>query len=172
VKKKQKESTRFVGQAATVSYSFMNNTPSNSYTVVDVLDEPRNPVSGVSLGSDQIDPLRLSIDYQTRRQEVQDARASLDANRITVDELKPEIKKNLEEDYHMVPLEDLLKAFGVKSVKSGLSIKDAQQKLAQNGPNIITPPKKLIWKILHILSHFFTGFCLLLWPASILCFIA
>jgi magnesium-transporting ATPase (P-type) len=53
----------------------------------------------------------------------------------------------------------------------GLTTEEANRRLLKDGPNELTPPKQdsELAKFLH---HMFTGFSILLWIGTVLCFIA
>ena len=53
----------------------------------------------------------------------------------------------------------------------GLSEKEAANRLLQNGPNVLTPPKQTP-EFVKFLKQLFGGFAILLWTGSFLCFIA
>lgn len=53
----------------------------------------------------------------------------------------------------------------------GLSEEEAAERLKQNGPNALSPPKQTP-EIVKFLKQLFGGFSVLLWIGSILCFFA
>ena len=56
-------------------------------------------------------------------------------------------------------------------VENGLSGVEAARRLIENGPNILTPPKKTS-EFVKFLKTMFTGFAALLWVGSVLCLVA
>jgi sodium/potassium-transporting ATPase subunit alpha len=86
--------------------------------------------------------------------------------------MKKETKKGTEEKfnskltYHRRSLNDLASQFET-SLTNGLSIEKAAQRLAKNGKNRIEQKRKN--PITKIVRYFFSGFCVLLWLAAIVC---
>uniref|UniRef100_A0A0G4FMI8 P-type sodium-transporting ATPase4 n=1 Tax=Chromera velia CCMP2878 TaxID=1169474 RepID=A0A0G4FMI8_9ALVE len=56
------------------------------------------------------------------------------------------------------------------SVTTGLTTAEAEQRLARDGPNALTPPPTTPWWV-NLGKHLLGGFALLLWAGGILCFI-
>ena len=81
-----------------------------------------------------------------------------------------ELKKELDTDFHKVPLDVLAKRFNT-SIENGLTSEQAKINLEAYGQNALTPPvPPSEW--LRFCKNMFSGFALLLWAGSILCFIA
>lgn len=86
-------------------------------------------------------------------------------------------KLNVEEkelstiDYHLISESEFMDRYGT-SKKEGLTSEDAARRLKRDGPNAIKPKSELFKKIVGILSKFFTGFCIVLWPAAIMSILA
>jgi sodium/potassium-transporting ATPase subunit alpha len=74
-------------------------------------------------------------------------------------------------NYHLMSKNELYHRYET-SVQDGLSQEEAKRRLKRDGPNSITPKKRIFRKILSILSKFFTGFCFVLWPAAIMSILA
>ena len=81
------------------------------------------------------------------------------------------MKKELELDVHIVPVETLYERFGVKDPEKGLSAEQAKKNQDEYGPNALTPPPTTPeW--VKFCQQLFGGFATLLWIGAILCFIA
>ena len=81
------------------------------------------------------------------------------------------MKADIVLDDHAVPLKELQKRLGLKSIEDGLSQDVYDARLKEEGLNQLTPPaEKNI--ILVFLSHLTGFFSLLLWAGGILCFVA
>jgi hypothetical protein len=113
----------------------------------------------------------LATQYRTRAIEVNEYLEEKEVQRKSLD--KPTAVPPSHPDggieYHVLPIEKVLEKFATTSEK-GLGKNEATRRLQENGPNVISPPQKNL--ILEILSYIFSGFGLLLWPASILCILA
>lgn len=80
------------------------------------------------------------------------------------------LKKELELDEHIVPLDELYKRYGT-DIDRGLTSKQAAEGLIKHGPNALTPPPTTPeW--VKFCQNMFSGFAMLLWFGAILCFIA
>jgi sodium/potassium-transporting ATPase subunit alpha len=77
--------------------------------------------------------------------------------------------KNFDGEYHKFNFKQLTNKFNT-SLESGLTSTSAKNRLEQDGKNILSTNKKNILK--KILSYLFTGFCGLLWVASLICVMA
>ncbi|CAD5223282.1 unnamed protein product [Bursaphelenchus xylophilus] len=83
-----------------------------------------------------------------------------------LDELKQEVRM----DEHQVPLEQLVARLGT-DLEKGLTSFRAEEALARDGPNSLTPPKSTAeW--VKFAKNLFGGFAMLLWIGSVLCYIA
>jgi sodium/potassium-transporting ATPase subunit alpha len=85
--------------------------------------------------------------------------------------VKPkDVVLNMEEDvkWHLLTWEQLQERLGTSI--SGLSSETAEAKLAVEGFNQITPPPTVHW-FKKFLINLFSGFQLMLWVGSVLCFI-
>nr|XP_010991407.2 sodium/potassium-transporting ATPase subunit alpha-4 [Camelus dromedarius] len=81
-----------------------------------------------------------------------------------------ELKKEVVMDDHRLTLEELSAKYSVDLTK-GHSPEKAQEILARDGPNILTPPPTTPeW--VKFCKQLFGGFSILLWIGSILCFVA
>ncbi len=85
-------------------------------------------------------------------------------------------------DYHSVPLKELLQRLHSNQT-TGISDAAASALLAEGGPNVISPPKKSTQvknidihihqdTFLSLLKYLVSGFGVILWPASVLCFLS
>ena len=74
-------------------------------------------------------------------------------------------------DYHLINSRELMLRYAT-DVESGISTDDAKRRLKRDGPNTIKPKRKIFKQIVSILSKFFTGFCIVLWPAAIMSILA
>ena len=83
-------------------------------------------------------------------------------------EANTKVKVDYERDFHKITFDDLCARFNT-SMTDGLDTASAQQKLIKDGKNKIVIKRKN--PIFHILGYFFSGFCGLIWCASIVCFI-
>ena len=73
-------------------------------------------------------------------------------------------------DQHKVPIEELFKRYGTDP-ETGLTDEQAKAGLEKYGRNELTPPPKTPeW--VKFCKQLFSGFALLLWAGSIMCFIA
>lgn len=79
-------------------------------------------------------------------------------------------KSRLEQDIHIIPLDDLYQRFHTNSC-DGLSTASINDALVQYGVNRITPPKQPNYLWLFI-KELFIDFNIILWIASILTFLA
>ncbi|XP_050457527.1 sodium/potassium-transporting ATPase subunit alpha-like [Cataglyphis hispanica] len=80
------------------------------------------------------------------------------------------LHQDIETNVHIQPIEDLLQSLQVDP-EQGLSTIEAKNRLRDEGPNVLTPPKKRFSdKVLKILHLFCGGFSLLTWVGAILCF--
>ncbi|CAK9303684.1 unnamed protein product [Gordionus sp. m RMFG-2023] len=81
-----------------------------------------------------------------------------------------DLKKEVEMDEHIIPLQELFKRLGTDPEK-GLSTEQAQFIFARDGPNSLTPPAQTPeW--IKFAKQLFGGFATLLWIGAILCFLA
>ncbi|OQV18353.1 Sodium/potassium-transporting ATPase subunit alpha [Hypsibius exemplaris] len=81
-----------------------------------------------------------------------------------------DLKKDLQMDDHIIPVEELFNKLDVDP-KTGLNDDEAAKRLARDGKNMLTPPKK-VPEIVKLLHEFVGGFSPLLEVGAILCFIA
>ena len=89
---------------------------------------------------------------------------SKQAKTADIHEMKP-----VDCSYHKMSLDELCHEFST-SVTRGLTIQQAAETLAKNGPNLLAPPQSHY--IRKILGYLFGGFCSLLWIGSLICFLA
>ncbi|KAH9508727.1 hypothetical protein Btru_049745 [Bulinus truncatus] len=81
------------------------------------------------------------------------------------------LKSELELDEHKITLQELMTRYQIKDVQTGLTKAQAAENLKKYGYNTLTPPKTTpMW--VKFLKTMFTGFSLLLWLGSALCFVA
>ncbi|CAK9303685.1 unnamed protein product [Gordionus sp. m RMFG-2023] len=81
-----------------------------------------------------------------------------------------DLKKEVETDEHIIPLQELYKRLGADPEK-GLSTETANYILTRDGPNALTPPSQTPeW--VKFAKQLFGGFNALLWIGAILCFLA
>ncbi|KAL7637147.1 UNVERIFIED_CONTAM: hypothetical protein RMT77_011859 [Armadillidium vulgare] len=81
-----------------------------------------------------------------------------------------DLKQELELDEHKIPIEELYQRLQTNP-DTGLTMAEARRRLERDGPNALTPPKK-IPEWVKFCKNLFGGFSLLLWIGAILCFIA
>ena len=79
-------------------------------------------------------------------------------------------RSRLDQDVHIIPLEDLYKRFHTDQ-RSGLSTNQIPDARSQYGDNKLTPPKQPSYFWL-LFKELFMGFNLILWFAGILAFLA
>ncbi|RIB24813.1 hypothetical protein C2G38_1997693 [Gigaspora rosea] len=108
---------------------------------------------------------QLSIEYRTLSIKLEESRTGT----LEDKEKDPNIKKELEIDFHKLSLHELGLRFNTDT-SSGLTSTIATQRLQRNGKNLISPPDSKIFK--KIFGYIFGGFCPLLWFASLICFLA
>ena len=78
-----------------------------------------------------------------------------------------ELKKELEIDYHQIPLSALCQRLGT-NLETGLTEAQAKANLERDGPNALTPPPTTPeW--VKFCQNLFGGFAMLLWLGAILC---
>ena len=81
-----------------------------------------------------------------------------------------DLKQEVQMDEHQIPLEDLLARFS-SNVENGLTTAKAEEHLARDGPNSLSPPHTTPeW--IKFCKNLFGGFALLLWVGAILCYVA
>jgi sodium/potassium-transporting ATPase subunit alpha len=80
-----------------------------------------------------------------------------------------DLKKELEMWEHKVTVEELAKRLGTDA-EAGLTVEAAAERLARDGPNVLSPPKLTPWWI-KLSAQFLNFFALLLQVAGVLCFI-
>ncbi|KRX13120.1 Sodium/potassium-transporting ATPase subunit alpha, partial [Trichinella nelsoni] len=80
------------------------------------------------------------------------------------------LKKEVEMDEHHIPLSELYRRLGTDP-ELGLTDEQAREILIRDGPNALTPPKK-VPEWVKFARNLFGGFAMLLWIGAILCFIA
>ena len=81
-----------------------------------------------------------------------------------------DVQKSAYEGEHTMDLEELKEKLQTDFL-TGLTSLEAKARLARDGPNSLTPPKKTPeW--IKFIKIMFGGFALLLWSAAILCFVA
>ncbi|XP_012535956.1 sodium/potassium-transporting ATPase subunit alpha [Monomorium pharaonis] len=78
------------------------------------------------------------------------------------------LRRDIDTDVHIKSPEDLLLSLQV-DFERGLSTTVVRNRLRDQGPNALTPPKKTL-KIVKILRRFCGGLSLLIWVGAILCF--
>ncbi|XP_049637598.1 potassium-transporting ATPase alpha chain 2 [Suncus etruscus] len=83
---------------------------------------------------------------------------------------KEENKKELDLDDHRLSNKELETKYST-NITTGLSSTKAAERLAQDGPNALTPPKETP-EIIKFLKQMVGGFSILLWIGAILCWIA
>ncbi|PAV77191.1 hypothetical protein WR25_11642 [Diploscapter pachys] len=76
-----------------------------------------------------------------------------------------DLKKDIDMDFHSIPLPELLHRFNTDD-KKGISEQLAAERLKKDGPNSLTPPKSTPM-IFKLISSVFGGFNLLLWVAAV-----
>uniref|UniRef100_A0A1W7RAY1 Sodium/potassium-transporting ATPase subunit alpha n=1 Tax=Hadrurus spadix TaxID=141984 RepID=A0A1W7RAY1_9SCOR len=81
-----------------------------------------------------------------------------------------DLKQEVSMDEHKIPIEELYLRLGTNP-ETGLTAQQAKEVFARDGPNSLTPPKK-IPEWVKFCKNLFGGFALLLWIGAVLCFIA
>lgn len=80
------------------------------------------------------------------------------------------VRKDIEMDQHIVPLEDLLKRYDVNP-STGINDTTIHSRQEKWGQNVLSPPKTTPWWQLYI-HEITTPFAILLWVGALLCFVA
>ncbi|KAF7709444.1 sodium/potassium-transporting ATPase subunit alpha-1b isoform X2 [Silurus meridionalis] len=81
-----------------------------------------------------------------------------------------ELKKEVDLDDHKLSLDELHRKYGT-DLSKGLTTSRAQEILARDGPNALTPPPTTPeW--VKFCKQMFGGFSMLLWTGAVLCFLA
>ncbi|KAG8182327.1 hypothetical protein JTE90_004094 [Oedothorax gibbosus] len=81
-----------------------------------------------------------------------------------------ELKQEVDMDEHKISVEELYSRLGTNP-ETGLTAMQAREIFERDGPNALTPPKK-IPEWVKFCKQLFGGFALLLWIGAVLCFIA
>ncbi|XP_055950383.1 sodium/potassium-transporting ATPase subunit alpha-B-like isoform X1 [Argiope bruennichi] len=81
-----------------------------------------------------------------------------------------ELKQEVDMDEHKIPVEELYARLGTNP-ETGLTAMQAREIYERDGPNSLTPPKK-VPEWVKFCKQLFGGFALLLWIGAVLCFIA
>ncbi|XP_054716154.1 sodium/potassium-transporting ATPase subunit alpha-like [Uloborus diversus] len=81
-----------------------------------------------------------------------------------------ELKQEVDMDEHKISLDELYSRLGTNP-ETGLTAMQAREIYERDGPNALTPPKK-IPEWVKFCKQLFGGFALLLWIGAFLCFIA
>eukprot|EP01135_Chromosphaera_perkinsii_P003737 Nk52_evm55s252 gene=Nk52_evmTU55s252 len=120
----------------------------------------------------------IITEFQERSTRVRDSRrarkqakkeAKKEAQKQQQSESKDDLRKEVDMDEHIVPVEELEERLQT-STSTGLTTSEAENKLALYGKNVLTPPKTTPTYILF-LREIFTGFAIVLWAAAVLCFV-
>ncbi|CAL1533169.1 unnamed protein product [Lymnaea stagnalis] len=94
-----------------------------------------------------------------------------DPKRVSTTPNLNELKGELELDDHKITLQELMARYEIKDIQMGLTSAQAAENLQKFGYNTLTPPRTTpMW--VKFLTTMFTGFALLLWLGSVLCFVA
>ncbi len=80
------------------------------------------------------------------------------------------LKKEIDIDEHKLSFEDLCSRYNTH-IELGLKEDVAHRRLAEHGPNVLTPPKETPL-IIKFIKSMISGFSLLLWFAALFCFIS
>lgn len=81
-----------------------------------------------------------------------------------------DLKQEVRMDEHQIALEELLTRYSSNTDK-GLTSAKADEVLARDGPNALSPPKTTPeW--IKFCRNLFGGFALLLWAGAFLCYVA
>lgn len=81
------------------------------------------------------------------------------------------LKKEIDIDFHTVELSELVDRFET-DLDRGMNSQKAAERLARDGPNALSPPKVTPQWVKFLQALFGSGFSLLLWFGSVLCFFA
>jgi sodium/potassium-transporting ATPase subunit alpha len=112
---------------------------------------------------------RLPVEFQTRSTQVKELQDPQAKPRTAVFSTGNPIASDVTFDLHRISLEELSARLKT-SLSFGLTNEVAEQRLLSEGPNSMSPPKSNLWR--QILHYLFGGFCMILWPAAILCILA
>ncbi|OQV25202.1 Sodium/potassium-transporting ATPase subunit alpha-B [Hypsibius exemplaris] len=157
-----------------VSYASDRSQPHS--TNYDTEGPLRPPTSSLPVHYEEDGPLRPNRKSRIETFAVEKAK---DAPNRRISQARPsrterppleDLKKEIRIDEHTIPLEILFLRLRSDPEK-GLTCEEAHRRLLKDGPNELTPPKtdSELSKFLH---HMFTGFSILLWIGTVLCFIA
>ncbi|KAH7713744.1 sodium/potassium-transporting ATPase subunit alpha-4 [Aphelenchoides avenae] len=81
-----------------------------------------------------------------------------------------DLKQEVKMDEHQIPLDELMRRFG-SDPERGLTTQKAEEILARDGPNALSPPRTTPeW--IKFCKNLFGGFALLLWVGAFLCYVA
>ena len=82
---------------------------------------------------------------------------------------KETIAPNVAVNYHKLSVDELCQTLST-SASEGLVPEKARALLLKYGPNVLPKPKSRLFQ--KIFQYLFTGFCILLWIGSLICFLA
>jgi sodium/potassium-transporting ATPase subunit alpha len=81
-----------------------------------------------------------------------------------------DLKQEVSMDEHQISMEDLMRRYE-SDINAGLTTARADQVMARDGPNSLSPPRTTPeW--IKFCKNLFGGFAMLLWVGAILCYIA
>jgi sodium/potassium-transporting ATPase subunit alpha len=112
----------------------------------------------------------IASSFQRRKASIRVLREDAPETIKFVEETVPDVKKDLEIDYHAVPLDELLNRLGTDQ-DLGMSASNVSATLKKVGPNKIVVGNRFKW-ILKWIGYLFGGFGLIVWPSAILCILA
>lgn len=129
------------------------------YTFRQSLDDPRDKSSS----DEYVNDPRLSIEYHSRSASIDLAKAKNSVPNVTT-------IADLQVNDHVLDVEKIFEKY--KSSIEGISAEESKIRFLANGPNKMDQPDKFGPLVRNILNQFISGFCILLWIAAFLCFIA
>eukprot|EP01097_Dermamoeba_algensis_P002438 TRINITY_DN1964_c0_g1_i1.p1 TRINITY_DN1964_c0_g1~~TRINITY_DN1964_c0_g1_i1.p1 ORF type:complete len:1106 (-),score=300.09 TRINITY_DN1964_c0_g1_i1:113-3430(-) len=115
------------------------------------------------LAASTSEPGVTSVDFY----EPPKASVKLEAHSV---ELDKQTAEDLKVDYHTITPQSLASRYKT-DLNAGLSEDEAKRRLSVHGPNSLVVENKFL-QVKKIIGHLFSGFGVILWPASLLCFIA
>lgn len=111
------------------------------------------------------EPSATAVAFAETSIKVAEARAKIAKGKEAKGKNVEELKEEIEMDDHKIDLEEFASRYNT-SLENGLTPEMAEKKLQEDGPNILTPPKKEFW-LVTLLKIMFYGFAALLWLGSL-----
>jgi len=108
----------------------------------------------------------IARQYSEASAKIKDAKHKQKKGKKVPKETLMDLKKEIEMDDHIIPLEELCARLQT-SVQSGLSSSQVEELIRRDGVNRLTPPPQTPWWV-KFAKQLFGGFALLLWLGAIL----